>query len=856
MTTTAEYAEKIKETRRRIEENHLAGAGGMDSCRAWSSFVDDLICEIVDSKSSPEKDNTFALIALGGYGRGELNPYSDIDLLFLYEKVIIRSGDSAHMRVIPLLWDLGFKVGHSTRTISDCLKIADHDSVSRTSMIEARFLLGNRDLFNMFSHRFKTRIVQKKVVTYLRDKRSETELRHEKFHNTLFLTEPDVKESPGGLRDYHIGLWAASARYGTKTIREIEQRGLIEHDEALLVTDSVNLILKVRNELHFLTKGPHDQLDYGLQTMVAKRLGYGGDENASVVRMMREYYRAADTLYRFGQSLMERASRHRTRSQLFLLKLRHKEVSPYVFAGPEEIYVKEMKAKQLSVSPEKVFTILKLIAEKELNPTPGLRRMLYKVGRIWKQDKPDNFHLAGEGFRLLMNTREPAAILRLMRDCRLLTAMIPEFYSIRYLTPFDLYHRFTVDDHSFLAVRELDNLKRNDDPDCDMLRMLYEEEKRKDLLRLAILLHDIGKGDGNHGQEPDMDPKIVERLGYAESDVKLIQKLVQLHILMSRVSQHRDAHDEKTVSEFCKKVGDAETIKRLYLLTFADMSAVGPGVWNSWRGTLLKDLYTKSMEYLKGEDPLKKATPGRFLPKEELTDDVLVFVKGMPKRYFQIRSPEQVINDAALFSRLAQSEQSASVQYEAASAAGPGKLTIMARDRAGLLHSLVGTLSSKNVDILEAQVLTHRVGTAVDIFRVNGPNDTPINDQSFWQRIETEITKVLDGKNTVDDLIRSRQKLMAAIQNLPAVDPMVKLLNDVSTDYTVIETTSRDRMVLLYDITRTLNEEKIRIVSARISTEGHRAVDVFYATQSGGTKITNPEKISEIKKQLLNIIAR
>ncbi len=856
MTAITLYVEKIKEAKERLEKNHLAGAGGMETCLAWSGFVDNLITELFDSVAGAEKNAPVALVALGGYGRRELNPCSDIDLLFLYENSISHSDESVYTGIIPTLWDIGFKVGHSTRTIADCLKISDSDQVSKTSMMEARFLSGNRQMFDLFAYRFKTKVVRKKINLFIREKRVETELRHKKFSNTLFLTEPNLKESPGGLRDYHLALWMASARYGVKTIPEIKERGLIQSEEAKRVTDSLDFILKVRNDLHFLTKKPQDLLDYGLQTAVAKRLGYGGDTHESVVNMMREYYRAGDAVYKFGRSLTEQAVRYRTRAQLFLLKFRHKEILPGVFIGPEEIYVKGLTTRQLSEAPERLFEILRIIAEKELKPSPGLRGMLEKIGSGWKKKTPENPERVGEGFRSILSAEEPAEVMRLMRDSKLVTAVIPEFYAIRYLTPFDLYHKFTVDDHSFIAIREMDNLKRNDDPDCNVLRLLYEEEKRKDILRLTILLHDLDKGDGgSHHDEPDIDPKIVERLGYSAKDAQAVRTLIRLHLLMSEISQRRDTHDMKTVTEFCEKVGDETTLKRLYLLTFADMSAVGPGVWNSWRATLLRELFAKSMGYFKGEDILRKTSPGKFLSNDELTDDVIKFVKGMPERYFQISSPKKVVKDAALFEKYSAGKSLALANHRAASDAEPGELTIMTKDKAGLLQLLVGTLASRNVDILDSQILTHKDGITVDIFRVNGPDGKPINDEQFWIRMENEIEKIISAEKTVEELMRNRQKLMVTAQNLPTVFPMVKLLNDVSADYTIIETTARDRMGLLYDITRTLGNAKVRIVSARISTEGHKAMNVFYVTQQqGGGKITDHEKIFVIKRELASVL--
>ncbi|MFQ5431074.1 MAG: [protein-PII] uridylyltransferase [Nitrospinota bacterium] len=858
MTKLKKHSQEIQAARDGLMRRHLAGAGGMEISQSWTKYVDERITAMSGSvgDSSPGAGANFALVALGGYGRVELNPYSDIDLLFLYEIEVEKSGSSLPARLIPALWDIGFKVGHSTRTIANCLEIAAHDTVSRTSMMESRFLLGSREMFDLFNHRFKAKINGKRPDMYLREKRLETEQRHNRFHNTLFLTEPDIKESPGGLRDYHTARWMATARYDVAAITGMTERGLLQKSEAEELTHSIDFMLRIRNDLHFHSRGPHDTLDYGLQPGVAKRLGYGGDRDEAVVEMMRTYYRAADSIYRFGQSITDQAARYRpTIKHIFKRLRRHPELAPSVFAGPEEIYVKGLTPRELGRSPKKVIEILRLMGEKALRPSPGLRRMFNEIGQMWKMEKPDSFEDALAGFRELLRMPDPVELLRFMRDGKILTTVIPEFHAIRYMTPFDLYHKFTVDDHSFLAIRELDNLKRNDSSECSLLRLLYEQEERKDLLRLTLILHDIGKGSGNHESHEEIDPAIVQKIGYDRDETETVRRLVKIHLLMSRISQRRDMHSESTIKEYCDQVGGEETAKRLYLLTFADMSAVGPGVWNSWKADLLKELHTKAAAVFRGEDPMKLAGPGKTILREKVDDKLRGFINGMPDRYLHLRSHEEMEKDAALFKRY-KGGGPAAVHHALPPGSGAGSLTVMARDKLGLLHELVGILASKNVDILDAKILTHKDGVAVDFFKVNGPDGKPITDKHFWLRVEKEINKVVGGEKRVEELMQSRKKLMVTPKNLPYINAIVRVLNDVSLEHTVIETTARDRMGLLYDITRTLGLAGIDIVSAHISTEGHRAMDTFYVTEKGGKKITDPDNIDWIKRELRQVLSR
>ncbi len=847
MTTRAVFSEKIKGLRAALEERHAAGGGGFEVCRGWAASVDGVIKELFAEMVPESAALPFALAALGGYGREELNPWSDIDLLFLYDKDIGDAGAALPGAIIPMMWDVGFKVGHATRTIADCLRIAQTDLISKTGMLEARFLLGDKPLFARFEYQFGKNVMAKQSERFVRDKWVESEIRHGKWHNTLLLTEPDVKESPGALRDYHTALWVAAARYGVRGIEEIAARGLMDAEERKSVTEAVDFILRLRNDIHFLAKGPHNLLDYAMQPRVARRLGFTGDGDVPVIRMMHDYYRAADTVLRFGQSVRAQAMRYRTKTQMFFLKLRHKMLAPNIFAGEDEIFVKDLTASELAAKPETLFALLRLMVEKELRPSPGLRRMLDETGRLWKQGRPDPVML-GAGLRGILEMQDPVKALELMRDCKVLTAIIPEFRAIRYLTPFDLYHRFTVDGHSFRAILEFDNLKLNERPECDLLRALYLAEPRKDLVRLALLLHDLGKGTGGHHEER-IDPAILLRIGYSEGEAATVERLVRLHLLMNSVAQKRDIHEPHTVIEFAEQVEDEETLKRLYMLTYADTCAVGPGIWNSWKGALLKELFTLGATYFEGKDPLQWFAPGRFLPPEKMTPDVIRFVKGMPDKYFFMRSPEDVERDAAIFTAFVKGDGAPLIQHRFISAADPGEITLVSKNRLGLLYNALGTLASKNIDILQAVILTHAEGVAFDFFRVHGPNGQPIGDEAFWGRVDAEVRRVLTGEKTVDEILKGRTRILGG-QNAVAVDPHVRVLNDVSFSHTVLETVSRDRIGLLFDSARAISGLGLDIVSASIAVEGHKALNTFYVSEADGKKVANPERMEEIKEAL------
>ncbi len=849
MNRAAGLAEKIKEKRNLLRQKHLAGAGGFEISGEWTAFVDGIILELLEHEAGEISPDSFVLAALGGYGRGELNPNSDIDLLFLFEKTVPLKKEAAPTGIIPLMWDIGFKVGHSTRTVADCIRISLEDSVSKTSMIESRFLYGNRDLFGFFERKFKKKAIDVSVVGFVKGKRHETELRHKNFQFTPFLTEPNIKESPGGLRDYQTALWIAAARYGVKDIEGLEKRGLVERREKEILRNALDFLFRIRNDLHFHDDRPNDVLAFAVQPDVAERLGYGGGVKERVVAMMNDYYRAADILFRFGASVADQGYRYRPgRAGDFLVKLRHRQLAPDIFAGPEEIYTKNITAEDMALSPATVYAILKFACEKQLQLSPLLRKAFEKVGALWKRKRPDMPALA-DGFRSLLRMDKSADQLRNMRDAKMLTAVIPEFHAIRFLTPFDLYHRFTVDEHSFLALDIFDGLKENDNPDLDLLRTLYENEKRKDLLRLAILLHDVGKGDAWEGREEDINPQTIKNLGYSMEEVDAVRTVVQLHLLMNRVAQRRDINDRRTLKNFCEQVGNARTLKRLYMLTYADTAAVGPDVWNSWKAVLLNGLFNAAMEFF-GEGAVQ-ARPAVILSREGGN-----FVKSMPHNYFAIRSAGQIEEDARLFKEFMESGKEPLIAHRNFGEKEPGELTVISENELGLLARLLGTLMSKNMSIHYAQILTRNDGVVVDFFRVTGKDGKPVLDEGIWARLEGDIKKVLNGEKTVEELLCNRRKMSGEEKNLPGSEPTIKILNDESFDCTVIEIIAQDRLGLVYDLAGAFSEMQTNIASAHITTEGHMAINSIYINETNGRKIENRIRLAEIRQKLISAIAQ
>ena len=853
VTIADKYSAKKSTEVAGLEERHLNGEGGFKTCLYWSDFLDSIIIDLLKDISDGSGMDDFSLIALGGYGRRELCPKSDIDLLFLYGNKTSFEAGKIHTKVIPTLWDIGFKVGHSTRTLDDCIAIAEIDLTSKTAMMEARFMTGNVELYEQFTRLIRNRSINKNRYRFLKSKLFEMEIRHQNFHNTVFLTEPNIKESPGGLRDYHTALWVANAQYGVTSLQGFEKRGLAGKAEMEEVTQSVDFLLKIRNDLHFLQKNPDEVLTYSLQPRIAERLGYKGEGDEAVKELMRDYYRSADVVHRFSTSIIDQAKRYGVRTSNLIQKIRHKKLAPNIYAGPDEIYIKDLSTSQIAIAPEPLFTIFSFMTSHGLKPSHRLMKTLHELGGIWK-NQPPPIEKISTGFRTLLENDNPAEALRILRDTKILTAIIPEFHTVRYLTPFDLYHRFTVDDHTFRAIQEFDRLPKNERSECNLLRSIYSAENRKDLVRLALLLHDIGKGYGTHQEEEEIDPEIVRRLGYSEKETEDVITLVRHHILMNLIAQRRDIHDESVINDFCEKIKTEEMLTRLYMITFADTSAVGPEVWNSWKGSLLKDLFLLALKRHETEQPAEAQQDIIEEFKINLAEKEARFAGGMPDRYYLIRDSKHATEDAKLYNEFISLNESVVIGTRYVSANEPGEITIVAKNKLGLLYRLLGTFASKNISILDSQIFTRKDGIVLDIFRIAGKDGKPVTDETLLSRIKKEIKKIVDGESNVEDLLRQRKKMIALGDDLPHVEPSIDILNDVSLEHTVIEVVSRDRIGLLYDIAREQYENGAEIVTARISTEGHRAVNAFYVSELDGKKIFHSDRVKEIKKALLSIL--
>jgi [protein-PII] uridylyltransferase len=878
----AEWAERRRRLRLDVLRDHLSraygelrsrhddGASGAESVRTRAAFMDDLLRELyraaaAEVRASGYPPSALVLVALGGYGRGELHPSSDVDLMLIHGAP---ASPSASREVPPYvqrmaqeifytLWDLGLRVGHACRSLEDCLAIARTDLPSRTSMQAARVLAGDRRLFQTLQKTLRREVLRKDYGEFLHQMLAERDERYRKHGGSVYVQEPNVKESAGGLRDVHTAIWLASARFGARTLRELETRGLLSAKERVAVDQALTFLWRVRNELHFLAGTKQDVLERGLQASVAKALGYADDPvRLGVETFMRDYYLSARTIHRISARLIARCQEGLARRGAVGRRVRRAALADGLVVYDGRLHLAEPGALQqdptrivrafwhaqqlgceLDVDLERaVEEAAPALADEAWRASPALRQLFLAILRAWGR---------------------VAATLRRMHETGVLGAYLPEFGALTCLVQYDHYHRYSVDQHSLLAVEALEALAPGQGPESDELAQILAEVERPELLMLGILLHDIGKARG-HGHAVKGVPLIkavTRRLNLDPDDAALVEFLVEHHLLLSHVAERRDLDDPKTVERLAQAVRYPAWLTMLYLLTCVDIRAVGPGLANAWRGALLRELYMRTRTRLAGrapKPPRRTALVHRMV--QALADPTFrpaaeAHLAGVSDRYVRSTSPQRMAAHLRLIERL-RDEPVATELFHFPDLA-TSDLVVVTRDTPGLFSAIAGTLAAHQVNVLSAQIETRTDGVAVDTFHVNDPRGDAIHDESRWERVTGDLRRTLAEEVSMEALFAERYPPPAAAPGPVPVAPVrVTVDNSVSDRRTVVEVRAPDRVGLLYRVTRALAQAGCDIVTAKIATDLDQAFDVFYVTDRAGRKIEAPASVAALRKAI------
>jgi [protein-PII] uridylyltransferase len=859
------------------KERLEAGAGGIETATLLSGVTDEVICALYDFTTvhihrarNPTEGERMAVMAVGGYGRGALAPFSDIDLLFLRPYKPTAHTESVIEFMLYALWDLGFKVGHASRTVDECVKLAREDFTIRTSILEARRLTGDAALAEDLKRRFRDEVVKGTSVEFVAAKLKERDERHARAGASRYVVEPNVKEGKGALRDLHTLFWIAQYTHPGEQKDGVVQLDLFDKREVRLFIQAFDFLWAVRCHLHFVTGRPEERLTFDLQPEVARRMGYGDRGDAPAVeRFMRRYFLMAKEVgaltRAFCAKLEAEESKKKPLGLSRLLTPRHKSTRKPLAAGFHE------EGGRLNVDSAQVF---------ERDPL-NLLRLFALADRDDYDLHPDAFTAVTRSLALITSKvrRDPAAaklfldvlargkhtfrILTLMNDSGVLGRYVPEFGHIVAQMQFNMYHSYTVDEHTLRAVGVIAQIAAGRLAEDHPLSVAtYPLIADKEALFLAMLLHDTGKG-GVGGQEKAgaRSARLAcERMGLEPERVELVAWLVEHHLMMSDYAQKRDVQDPRTVAAFAQIVQNPERLRLLLILTTADIRAVGPGVWNGWKGQLMRDLFSATEAVFRGG----RSDPGTDLRRLHIQTakeararlvaadaSAAAWAPGMEDAYFASFDPADQTLHADLIRRAGQDGGSA-----ASARLRPDRnateVTVAAQDRKGLFADLAIALSGLGANVVGAKVYTTRTGQALDVFHVQDSTGCPFGGET--PRLIDRLATVMEAAGRGEPLAVEARRLSSLGRAAAfSISPAVALDNDTSEDATVVEASGRDRPGLLAALARALADAGLSIQSAHIDNYGERAVDAFYV-QDGGAKLTEPRRANALRANLLKAL--
>lgn len=854
-----------------IRKRHDAGASGSDVAHLICDMMDEVNNKlfrsiIFDLAGGDETLQHITLVAVGGYGRGELNPYSDIDIMFLHDGTKPAEWvEDIAQKLLYFLWDMRLDVGSSVRTISDCVEMAASDGTVKTALMDARFLSGSRLLYDQLHKVIFTQILPKSSDKFIKEKIADMKARRDKYGSTVYLLEPNLKEGEGGLRDLQTAMWVARVKYKFSDPRELIIKGIIVDDELELYHDALDYLWRIRNELHYFSGRKNDQLTFDAQVHLAAFMGYHDRERVLAVEdFMRDYYRHANKVEHFTSSLVSRCIWRDEGALKILGYFVRRPVGDGCFVLKGELIIPDESVIQKNPA------VLMLIFE--LAQKHGVGLNIRVKGAIRK-----NLHLINDKFRrnrdvnqsFLNILRAPKGVtdtLRLMHHLELLNHYIPELEHIYCKVQHDMYHIYTVDIHTLFAVEQTEKmlngeLKEKLSLPCEVAAQIGKPE----LLLLGVLFHDIGKGEGGGHAEKGaaMIPTIARRMGLSREDNERLEFLVRQHLLFAHISQRRDLNDEKMIAQFARQMETSENLKMLYLLTVADVRAVGSEVWTNWKASLFQELYEKAFSILDRGEFQQEASSDRVRSIIKKVTDMLENdfpaavvrdeLKAMPVRLLLSNTPQLICEQARML--IAQQQDGILMRITHQPESGYSEFTICAHDMPGLFSRITGVMAANGVNILGAQINTSSNGKVLDILQVNSPLGTLITDQQRWQKIQEEMRRVIHGEVRVTQLVAKRQRpTLLTSRPSPRFATRVDIDNEVSDSYTVMDIYAHDKVGLLYLITSTLTDLGLYIGVSKISTKVDQVADVFYVRDIFGHKITSEDKLNEIRARLVTAI--
>jgi [protein-PII] uridylyltransferase len=862
------------EARERVKEDVLQhGLHGLDAARALSAIQDTTIRIIFEfaverffAAGGAETQENITVVATGGYGRGELAPGSDIDLLFIRATKQMPRGEEIIEFILYMLWDLGLKVGHATRSLPECTRLAKQDITIRTALLEARYLAGNAALYQELRKRFWSEIATGNGRDFVEAKLAERDDRHLRQGESRYLVEPNIKEGKGGLRDLQTLYWVGKYLYHVYEADELVAQNVFTREEFETFRKAEAFLWNVRVHLHYLMGRAEERLSFDAQTGLAASLGFREESpRHAVEKFMRAYFLVAKDvgdLTRIFCAALELQNRKNRAALTRILPgfLKPRGTGDDFFVDTARLNARDDAFER---DPVNFLRIFHVADAKSIDIHPhALRTITRQLHLI-----DDNLRNNPEANRLFLETlcsrRKPEWALRMMNEAGVFGTFVPEFGRVVALMQFNMYHHYTVDEHliraiGYVSAIEHGAFKEEHPIATDIIKRI----KSREAMYCAMLMHDIAKGlPGDHS---DAGAAIAEtlcpRLGLSPEDTSSVSWLVKYHLIMSDIAQRRDISDPKTVKDFVVVVQSPEMLRHLLILTVADICAVGPGVWNGWKGQLLRELYYEAEAIMSGGDTLHAHGARVQTAKDELQTRI----KDLPTKtrlnmlnrhydsYWLAFEADAHERHARLIASADERKQLFAFAADSNEARAVTEVIVYTPDHPGVFARISGAIAASGGSIVDAKAFTTTDGFALDVFSVLDAEGGPFGDAPRIQRLKQTIEKTLTGEIVPRKLIASRAgKSRASAFKVPS---RVNFDNEASTTATVLEVRGLDRPGFLYDVATAIFESGLSISSAMIATYGERAVDVFYVRDGFGHKVKHPDRLRTIEARLLKAV--
>jgi len=888
------YKRFLKVEGHRLKIVHRGGASGLEVCRARSAMMDVLVRHLWSSIQSvfpaPKgKAPKVALVAFGGYGRGELNPCSDIDLMFLHGDGLDPEGPELKALaewtsgLLYTLWDIGLKVGHAVRTVDDCVRLANEDMQAKTSLIEARRITGDEALFDRLQREVQRQCVKGHEDEYIAQRLADQASRRAKHGNSPALQEPNIKNGVGGLRDYQNLLWMAYFKHGTRSLMDLQRAEFLSAGERKQMEAAYDFLLRTRNELHHQAGRAAEVLTPTVKPAVAHGLGFTDrSPRARTEAFMREYYTHARNLYLTTRTLEQRLALVPSpgKSRASKAKARRGAAKPAEEFDGFRIVDGQLHMVDRGILRQDRGRILRAFLEAQrrgLSIHPDLAQLLRQQVSLVDRGFKANSHYQATFLEILNQRGNVAPSVRAMHEVGLLGRFLPEFDKMTNLVQHEFYHQYAVDEHTLTCVAKLDQVWGAEARPFSGYTDLLRRVERPFVLYLALLLHDCGKAYPGRRHElvgAELAIKVAKRFRLDGATAHTLSLVIEHHLTMVQTSQRRDLDDPEVIRTFAAQVQSLENLDLLTLHTFADSMGTSDTLWNSFKDSLLLTLHKRASAVLRGgpefieaelrQRQLLREQVQALLPRTFSEEEISAHFDGLPGRYFQIHSPRQIARDLTLVHQfihlqLTQEDRALepAVLWNEDKDRGWTRVHFCTWDRPGLFTKFTGALTAAGLNILSAQIFTRADGVVLDSFHVTDARTGAAPDAAVRERFERLIREVLakgtDVRPAVRRIAAQTRPLYQALAG-ESLEPAIRFERSTPNGPTIIDLETEDRVGLLFALSQALTELGLNLVLAKIVTERGAAIDTFYVTERDGSAVVTPERERQIATELRRVI--